>query len=198
MRTLERAAVMVALMLLVRERVAVAEQRALGDLIGGLLKHPQAEPATLARGARRHGLALDGPLAVIVARGREPDPQTVQAVRAALGDGCLAGPFDGDLVAITAAAGAAKAAERLHAALAPPTPAGRAHPASGASAAARTPGVPHPHDAAPPPSPSRSRTAAPSCRRRSGAPTRRLSCCWRSAAAARSRPRRRSRPTHCC
>lgn len=117
-RTLERAAVMVALMLLVRERVAVAEQRALGDLIGGLLKHPQGDRATLVREARRRGLPLDGPLCVVAARTeRPPDAQTAQAARAALLDDGLAGLFDGELVAIAPADHAADAARRLHAAL---------------------------------------------------------------------------------
>jgi GAF domain-containing protein len=117
-RTLERAAVMVALMLLVRERVAVAEQRALGDLIGGLLKHPQGDRATLAREARRRGLPLDGPLCVVAARTeRPPDAQTAQAARAALLGDALVGLFDGELVAIARAEHGAEAAQRLHAAL---------------------------------------------------------------------------------
>lgn len=117
-RTLERAAVTVALMLLVRERVAVAEQRALGDLIGNLLKHPQGDRATLAREARRHGLALDGPLCVVVSRHeRRPDAQAVQAVRAALLDTALVGLFDGELVAIAGAGESAAVAQRFHAAL---------------------------------------------------------------------------------
>lgn len=118
-RTLERAAVMVALMLLVRERVAAAEQRALGDLIGNLLKHPQGDRATVAREARRHGLSLDGALCVVAARlARQPDAQTTQTARAALRDDGLAGLFDGELVAIAPAAKGVAVAQRLHAALA--------------------------------------------------------------------------------
>lgn len=117
-RTLERAAVMVALMLLVRERVAVAEQRALGDLIGTLLKHPQGDRATLVREARRHGLPLDGALCVVTARlARQPDAQAAQAARAALLGDALAGIFDGELVAIARAEQGAEAARRLHASL---------------------------------------------------------------------------------
>jgi sugar diacid utilization regulator len=100
-RTLERAAMMVALVLLSRERVTAAEHRAMGDLIAGLLKHPQDELESLRRGARRYGVALDGPVSVVVLHLiEERSTQTVQFARTALADSGLVGHFNGELVAI--------------------------------------------------------------------------------------------------
>ena len=100
-RTLERAAMMVALVLLTRERVAAAEHRAMGDLISGLLKQPQDDLESLRRGARRYGVALDRPLSVVVLHLIEArSTQTVQVARAALSGSGLVGHFNGELVVV--------------------------------------------------------------------------------------------------
>ena len=57
LRTVERAAVMVALVLLAGERVAAAEHRAVQDLVTALLTSPQRDLPRLQREAERYGLA---------------------------------------------------------------------------------------------------------------------------------------------
>ncbi|MBB4662216.1 helix-turn-helix domain-containing protein [Conexibacter arvalis] len=118
-RMLERAAVMVALVLLSRERVVAAEQRAMGDLVNGLLTQPHADPEALGREARRHGLPLDQPLAVVALRLEQArEPRFAQVARAALGGRGLVGAFNGELAAIVAADDAETSAARVHADLA--------------------------------------------------------------------------------
>jgi DNA-binding PucR family transcriptional regulator len=85
LRTLERGAMMVALVLLARERVATAQQRAMSELVHGLLKRPQEDLDGLRREARRHGLDPDAPVVVIVLDvGDSRSSQLVQTARAAL------------------------------------------------------------------------------------------------------------------
>ena len=90
-RTVERAAVMVALVLLARERVAAAAHQAMQDLVTGLLTAPQRDPARLAREAERYGVRLDARPCVIVLHTPGPAPHAVHAARDALGADGLAG-----------------------------------------------------------------------------------------------------------
>ncbi|HST40908.1 MAG TPA: GAF domain-containing protein [Conexibacter sp.] len=123
LRMLERAAVVVALVLLSRERVAAAEQRAMGDLVTGLLAQPQTDPAALAREARRQGLPLDDRLCVIALRlPAAHEPHAANVARAALAPTGLVGHLNGELVAILPAAGAEVTAQRLRSDLAGSSP----------------------------------------------------------------------------
>ncbi len=101
-RTVERAAVMVALVLLARERVAVAAHQAMQDLVTGLLTSPQRDPARLQREAERYGVQLGGRPCVIVLRTAALSPHTVHAARAALGADGLAGSLEDDIVLVAA------------------------------------------------------------------------------------------------
>jgi GAF domain-containing protein len=65
-RTLERAAMMVALVMLARERVAAAEHRAMAELVEALRTRPLSDPRRFAREARRYGVDLDAPLTMLV------------------------------------------------------------------------------------------------------------------------------------
>ena len=65
-RTLERAAMMVALVLLARERVAAAEHRAMAELVTELRTRPLVDPSRISRQARHYGVDLDAPLTLVV------------------------------------------------------------------------------------------------------------------------------------
>jgi GAF domain-containing protein len=99
-RTVERAAVMVALVLLARERVATAAHQAMQDLVTGLLTTPQRDPARLQREAERYGVQLIGELCVIVLHASAPSPHAVQVARGSLGTDGLAGSLDDDIVLV--------------------------------------------------------------------------------------------------
>jgi DNA-binding PucR family transcriptional regulator len=111
LRTLERGAMMVALVLLTRERVAGAQQRAMSELVNGLLKRPQEDADTLRHEARRHGLDLGQPVTLIVLH--VGDHRASQVARSAA-PGALVAQIDDTLTVI---AGAATHADRVKAAV---------------------------------------------------------------------------------
>lgn len=119
LRTLERAAMLATLVLASRERVATAEHRALEDLVGDLLRRPDADAERVRDAAGRHGVALDRPVALVLLRTTSTRHAAgLDAAREALGDvAALTALHDGDLVAIVDAAVAVDVAPRLHAAV---------------------------------------------------------------------------------
>ncbi|MEV1143019.1 GAF domain-containing protein [Micromonospora sp. NPDC049799] len=75
-RTLERAALVVAILMLTQRQLAEAEQRVRGDLLADLLADTQPEPDGLRRRAGLLGADLDEPHAVVVAQPvRDEDPR---------------------------------------------------------------------------------------------------------------------------
>jgi sugar diacid utilization regulator len=115
-RTLERAAVVTALLLLRERSIAEAEQQVRGELIDDLVALPQRDPKALHRRAAHLGLDLETPYVVVVAR-----PVDADACAAALRAGTLPGEprpglhasREGDLVLLVRAADASSAAARL-------------------------------------------------------------------------------------
>jgi hypothetical protein len=82
-RILERAALVTALLLLIRRTAGEAENRVRGELLEELLTSSGRDPEGLRERARRLGADLDRPQAVVVARteergrpGRSPRPPT--------------------------------------------------------------------------------------------------------------------------
>ena len=113
-RTVERAAVMVALVLIARERVAAAAHQAMQDLVTGLLTSPQRDPARLQREAKRYGMQLTGGLCVIVLHTTAPSPHAVQIARGSLGTDGLAGLLEDDIVLVAAGDSPKSIADRVH------------------------------------------------------------------------------------
>lgn len=72
-RLLERAAVVMALLLLHQRSIAQAEQQVRGELIDDLVAEPQRDPQALHRRAERLGLDLRTPYVVVVARPSDGD-----------------------------------------------------------------------------------------------------------------------------
>ncbi|MFE2325624.1 helix-turn-helix domain-containing protein [Streptomyces sp. NPDC059385] len=153
-RLFERAAVVTALLLLLRRSVAEAEDRVRGELLGDLLGGA-ADPAGLAGRARRLGVNLHQAHAVFVldpdpVRPRPPYPEPPRpgtaprprllaaAARIAQTRKGLAGVHHGDVVLIcpseTPSACAAGLAHELGQALATPVTVGAAGPATGHAA----------------------------------------------------------------
>ncbi|WP_308282982.1 helix-turn-helix domain-containing protein [Pseudonocardia nigra] len=98
-RTVERAAMVTALVLLFRLREAEADQRVLTDLLADLLARSAGElDGTLVERGRLLGLRLQTPHVVAVCRGRR---RGLQLAAATAGDGRgLAGEHDGEIVAV--------------------------------------------------------------------------------------------------
>ena len=98
-RTVERAAMVTALVLLFRLREAEADQRVRTDLLADLLARPAGEvDATLVERGRLLGLRLQTPHVVAVCRGRR---RGLQVAAADAGDGRgLAGEHHGEVVAV--------------------------------------------------------------------------------------------------
>jgi hypothetical protein len=69
LRILERAAVVTALLLLSRRRLADAESRVRGELLDDLVSRPAEDPATVRERTRRLGVDLDEPHVLLVLRG---------------------------------------------------------------------------------------------------------------------------------
>ncbi|MFF4007563.1 helix-turn-helix domain-containing protein [Streptomyces sp. NPDC001717] len=149
-RLFERAAVVTALLLLLRRSVAEAEDRVRGELLGDLLGGA-ADPAGLAGRARRLGVNLHQAHAVFVLHPEAPGPGTAPhpgsasrprlltaAARIAHTRKGLAGVHHGDVVLIcpseTPSACAAGLANELGQALATPVTVGAAGPATGHAA----------------------------------------------------------------
>ncbi len=98
-RTVERAAMVTALVLLFRLRAAEADQRVRSDLLADLLVRPAGEPdAGLVERGRLLGLRLDRPHVVAVCRGRVRG-RVVAAADAGAGRGLAAARGD-DVVAL--------------------------------------------------------------------------------------------------
>ncbi|MBW0107955.1 helix-turn-helix domain-containing protein [Pseudonocardia sp. KRD-182] len=108
-RTVERAAMVTALVLLFRLRAAESDQRVRADLLAELLARPEGEPdAGLVERGRLLGLRLGVPHVVAVCRG----PVRGLAVAAGEGGG-LAGPHGEDLVAVVPGTDPSAVAEAL-------------------------------------------------------------------------------------
>ena len=99
-RILERAALVTALLLLIRRTASEAEDRVRGELLEELLTSPGRDPAGLRERARRLGADLDRPHAVVVARVEERGRARALAAAAHLAAtrGGLAGTHDGAVV----------------------------------------------------------------------------------------------------
>ncbi len=113
-RTIERAGVVTALLLLFERAAADAEQRMRTDLVSDLVSG-RGEPAVRVARARSQGLDLGEGHAVLVARGRpgEPRRSLVMSAHAAVGNGALVGEHDGDVVALVPSADPHQCAGRV-------------------------------------------------------------------------------------
>lgn len=137
-RTLERAVVVCALVLLQARAVEDAEQRVRGDFVDELLTTPHRNPEALRRRAAHLGVDLDRPHVIAVARPVVDDrvPATVRAAAGEVGLDGLAGQYRGDVVVLVpdgAASDLAKRlAERLGEVAGCPVTVGAAGPGSGA------------------------------------------------------------------
>jgi len=136
-RMLERAALVTALLLLFRRTVAEAESRVRGELLDDLLSARSHDPTALRERARRLGVDLDQPHAVVVARPSGGDPQRTafSALHFASTHGALSLVRTGEAVLIVPGTppetAARRIAQELGAALGHPVTAGAAGPASG-------------------------------------------------------------------
>ena len=113
-RTIERAGVVTALLLLFERAAADAEQRMRTDLVSDLVSG-RGEPAVRVARARSQGLDLGEGHAVLVARGRPGEPRRalVMSAHAAVGNGALVGEHDGDVVALVPSADPHQCAGRV-------------------------------------------------------------------------------------
>ncbi|HEX2074261.1 MAG TPA: GAF domain-containing protein [Geodermatophilus sp.] len=142
-RILERAALVTALLLLIRRTASEAEGRVRGELLEELLAAPLRDPDGLRERARRLGADLDRPHAVVVVRVEERGRgrALAAATHLAATRGGLAGQHDGSVVLclpeLTAGAAAALVHKELSGAVGRPVTAGGGGPAHGAAAVAR-------------------------------------------------------------
>jgi hypothetical protein len=116
-RTLERGALVTALVLLFARSVAEAEERVRGELLNDLLEERELDETRLRERARRQHADLDGPTAVAVAAVQGVERHRAAQLAARLGGELqgLAGEHDGRLVLVAPGAdGALAVAERLH------------------------------------------------------------------------------------
>jgi hypothetical protein len=118
-RILERAALVVALHLLMRRSEAEAAERLGGDLLDDLLAVPVRHTSTLTERARRVGVDLDRPHIVVAADAAPADrPRThFAASRLAKAEGGLAGSHEGRIVLLVPGDDPAAAAQRVLSAL---------------------------------------------------------------------------------
>jgi sugar diacid utilization regulator len=140
-RILERAALVTALLLLFRRSVVEAEDRVRGELLEDLLTAADRDPQALADRARRMGVDLDDPHAVVVIAADLPRPRLVAAARRLASDRHgLAGTNGGRVVVLLphadAGAAARGTAAGLQVALGQPITAGAAGPATGVAGVA--------------------------------------------------------------
>ncbi len=141
-RILERAALVTALLLLIRRTAGEAENRVRGELLEELLTSSARDPDGLRERARRLGADLDRPLAVAVARVEERfRPRALAAAtHLAATRGGLAGPHDGCVVLclpdLLPGEAAATVQRELAQAGAGPVTVGGSGPASGPAAIA--------------------------------------------------------------
>jgi GAF domain-containing protein len=115
LRILERAAVVTALLLLSRRSLAEAESRVRGELLDDLISRPLGDPGTIRERARRMGVDLDQPYAVLVLRGPDELRQRITAWAAghAAHSAGLAAYRDGVAVLLLPGADPAAVAPRL-------------------------------------------------------------------------------------
>ena len=100
-RTLERSAVIAALVLLSQERVRAAEQRAIGDLVTALVRGQGADPAGLASDAARRGVDFGaGATVMAVDAPGLSAPVATDIVRNVLTPKGIAAEVDGRLVVL--------------------------------------------------------------------------------------------------
>jgi hypothetical protein len=136
-RILERAALVTALLLLIRRTAGEAENRVRGELLEELLTSSHRDPDGLRERARRLGAELDRPHAVVVARvdDRSLPRALAAATHLAATRGGLAGTHDGAVVVclpdLDAGPAAATVCRELAGAGAAPVTAGGAGPARG-------------------------------------------------------------------
>lgn len=118
-RILERAALVVALHLLMRRSEAEAAERLGGDLLDDLLAVPVRHTSTLAERARRVGVDLDRPHTVVAADAAPADRPRAHfaAGRLAKAEGGLAGSHEGRIVLLLPGDDPAPAAQRVLTAL---------------------------------------------------------------------------------
>jgi sugar diacid utilization regulator len=139
-RILERAALVTALLLLIRRTAGEAESRVRGELLGELLTGAARNPDGLRERARRLGADLDRPHAVVVALVQERARTRALAAAAHLAAirGGLAAVHEGAVVLCLpdVPPGAAAATARRELAAAGPVTAGGAGPARGPAAIA--------------------------------------------------------------
>ena len=104
-RTLERGALVTALVLLFNRSVAEAEERVRGELLSDLLEHRDHDETRLRERARRQHADLDGPTTVAVARVDGVERHRAAQVAARLGGEVqgLAGEHDGLVVLVAPA-----------------------------------------------------------------------------------------------
>ncbi|PRY41147.1 CdaR family transcriptional regulator [Geodermatophilus tzadiensis] len=141
-RILERAALVTALLLLIRRTAGEAEGRVRGELVDELLTVPLRDPDGLRERARRLGADLDRPLAVVVVRVEERcrGRALAAATHLAATRGGLAGTRDARVVLclpdLAAADAAALVRREVAAAVGRPVTAGGAGPVHGPAAVA--------------------------------------------------------------
>ena len=101
-RTLERGALVTALVVLLARTVAEAEERIGGELLRDLLSPTPYDAVLVRERARRHGAQLDGPLVVAVAGPADGDRQATARAAARLADTLhgVAGEHEGAVVLV--------------------------------------------------------------------------------------------------
>ncbi len=105
-RSLERAALVTAVLLLNERSLAEAEHRVRGELLDDLLVGPDRDPARLRRRAALIGVDLDAPHTLLVVRPADPDGRRVVALQAApiaAAEQGLSGEYGGNVVLLLAA-----------------------------------------------------------------------------------------------
>lgn len=118
-RTLERGALVTALVVLLARTVAEAEERIGGELLRDLLSPTPYDAVLVRERARRHGAQLDGPLVVAVAGPAEGDRPTTTRAAARLADTLhgVAGEHEGSVVLVVPEGDARSVGDQLAAAV---------------------------------------------------------------------------------
>lgn len=137
-RILERAAMVTALLMLLRRSQADAETKVRGDLLSELLVAPHRAPDSTRERARRLGTDLDAPYTVVVAEVAAPDRQqaTAAVARHASARAGLATSYEGREVLLLPGADPSAAAKAVVKELGYGATAGASGPAVSAEAAA--------------------------------------------------------------
>ncbi|QRP46557.1 GAF domain-containing protein [Amycolatopsis sp. FDAARGOS 1241] len=134
-RLFERAAVVTALLLMLRRSVAQAEDEVRGELLTDLLTAPARNPASLTARARRLGVDLAAPHVVLVAHAPGTSRRALASACARFGD--LVGVHAEQVVALAPpGVAAAKVASELRSVVDCPVTVGAAGPATGPAALA--------------------------------------------------------------